>query len=231
MLKKIKKILLDYGTPQHYYLQNTIREFSKKCGHVSLLIDIGCGYSPFFEKFSYKSKILFDIEKRGNIDLLSDVQSLSLRDNCADLVLLTEVLEHISDERVALTEINRILSQGGWFIISVPFLFGIHETVDFRRWTDQGLRKLLEEHGFKIVDFVYRGGIFSALLCLWRNMPRELLGGDFQSLLAKVFFPLIWLHFIICLLLTPIAILLDNFDKSKLSSTGYIVLCQKNAKI
>jgi SAM-dependent methyltransferase len=231
MLKSLKQTLLNYSTPQHYYLQNSIRDFSKKIDHVSLIIDIGCGYSPFIEKFSYKRRILVDIEKRGDIDFLSDVQSLAIKDNSAELVLLTEVLEHVPDENKTLSEIYRILRPNGWFIVSVPFLFGVHETVDYRRWTAQGLRKQLQEQGYNITDFRYRGGCFSTLLCLWRNMPRELLGGDFRSFMAKVFVPLIGLHFVICLLLTPIVIFLDRLDKKKLSSTGYIVLCRRSAKI
>jgi hypothetical protein len=90
-----------------------------------------------------------------------------------------------------------------------------------------GLQKLLKVHGFKIVDFVYRGGIFSALLCIWRNIPRDLLGGSFQSTKAKVLYPIITLHFILCLILTPIAVFLDKLDKKKQFSVGYIVPCQK----
>jgi len=230
MLKKFKQIILDYSSPQNYYLQNSIKDFSKTCGSVCRLIDVGSGRSPFIGKFCFEIKILVDIEKRGSVDMLSDVQALAIKDNHADLVLLTEVLEHVPDENKALKEISRILSLGGWFILSVPFLFGIHESVDYRRWTAQGIQKLLEDHGFKIIDFQTRGGFFSTVLCIWRNMPRELLGGNFRSAMAKILSPLIALNFILCLILTPLAILLDQLDKKKLSSTGYIVLCQKPAK-
>jgi len=228
MLKRLKRLLFDYSTPQHYYLQKSIKDFSKRCGYGSLLIDIGCGHSPFTKKFLSKNLILVDIKKRGNVNFLSDVQALSIKGNCADLVLFTEVLEHVKDENKALAEIYRILRPGGWFIVSVPFLFGIHEAIDYRRWTAQGLRKLLQGHDFNIVDFRYRGAYFSTLLCLWRDMPRELLGGDFQSLTAKFLSPLIGLHFVICMLLTPVVILLDKVDKRKLSTIGYIVLCRKS---
>ncbi len=60
-------------------------------------------------------------------------------------------------------------------------------------------------------------------------MPRELLGGNYRSLIAKILIPVIGLHLILCMLLTPGAILLDKFDKGKLSTTGYIALCQKRA--
>lgn len=219
--------MLNYSTPQHHYLQSSIERFSGKCGHSSLLIDIGCGHSPFLEKFSYDTKVLIDIERRGYVDVVSDVQALSIKDRCADLVILTEVLEHVTDERIALDEIYRILSPTGWFIISTPFMFGMHEKIDYRRWTAQGLRKLLEDHGFKIVEFNYRGGIVSVLLTSWRNIPKDLLGGDFQSRTAKLLYPIIALHFLFCFVLTPFAILFDKFDKNKLSSTGYVILAQK----
>lgn len=227
MLKRIKQILLDYSNPHQFYLKKSIKELSKKCGSINTMIDIGCGNSPFIDKFLAKNIILTDIEKRGDVDFISDAQALPIKNDYLDLVLFTEVLEHIKDENFTLFEIYRIIKPGGWFVISVPFLFGIHERVDYRRWTDQGLRMVLETHGFKIIDFIYKGGIFSTLLVIWRNIPRELLGGNFRSVMAKILFPAIVFNFILCLILTPIAILLDKLDKKKLSSTGYTVLCQK----
>jgi ubiquinone/menaquinone biosynthesis C-methylase UbiE len=146
MLKKIKKVLLDYSTPQHYYFQNIMKNFSKKVGHIPFLIDVGCGQAPFLYKFSYNQKVLIDIEKGiDDIDFLCcDVQALAIKDGCADMVLLNEVLEHVEDEKKALSEIYRVLRPGGFFVISVPFLFGIHEKVDYRRWTEQGCKNYLK---------------------------------------------------------------------------------------
>lgn len=46
-----------------------------------------------------------------------------------DMVLLTEVLEHLEDESLALQEIRRVLKPGGWLLVTVP-------SVDFPFWWD-----------------------------------------------------------------------------------------------
>jgi len=46
-----------------------------------------------------------------------------------DMVLLTEVLEHLTDEKQALREIRRVLKPGGWLVVTVP-------SVDFPFWWD-----------------------------------------------------------------------------------------------
>ena len=51
---------------------------------------------------------------------LDDITHSSLADNHFDLILCTEVIEHIDDSAAALREIGRILKPGGIAIISTP---------------------------------------------------------------------------------------------------------------
>jgi len=53
-----------------------------------------------------------------------DLMSLSYRDNSFDLVLNTDVLEHVPNIDTALAEISRVLKKGGVFIFTVPIIFG-----------------------------------------------------------------------------------------------------------
>lgn len=50
-----------------------------------------------------------------------DLQALSLADGSADLVLSSDVLEHVPDPYAAHREIARVLRPGGWHIFTVPF--------------------------------------------------------------------------------------------------------------
>ena len=49
-----------------------------------------------------------------------DIQNLKLNDSSYDLVLINHVLEHVENDKIALSEIARILKTNGRAIITVP---------------------------------------------------------------------------------------------------------------
>lgn len=51
---------------------------------------------------------------------VSDITCLPFDDNYFDLVICSEVLEHIPDERMAIKEIARVLKPGNNLVVSVP---------------------------------------------------------------------------------------------------------------
>ncbi len=79
----------------------------------------------------------------------------ALREYKFDSVLLSNVLEHIADDRSAVLNFRSVLSPGGRLVILVPanpLLFGsMDEAVGhFRRYTRRALRELLEGCGFTL---------------------------------------------------------------------------------
>jgi ubiquinone/menaquinone biosynthesis C-methylase UbiE len=50
----------------------------------------------------------------------ANAYALPYPDRSFDMVLLTEVLEHLTDEKQALREIKRVLKPGGWLVVTVP---------------------------------------------------------------------------------------------------------------
>ncbi len=49
-----------------------------------------------------------------------DVQDLPFRDAEFDVIICNHVLEHVPDDRKAMTELYRVLAPGGWAICQVP---------------------------------------------------------------------------------------------------------------
>jgi SAM-dependent methyltransferase len=78
-------------------------------------------------------------------DLFADVSTLPISNQSADVVICTEVLEHLANPVTCSTEIVRILKPGGIAFVSVPFMYPIHaDPYDFQRFTDDGLKHLFK---------------------------------------------------------------------------------------
>jgi ubiquinone/menaquinone biosynthesis C-methylase UbiE len=50
-----------------------------------------------------------------------DITDIPFAENTFDVILCSHVLEHIPDDRKAMSELYRILKSGGWTLILVPF--------------------------------------------------------------------------------------------------------------
>lgn len=76
-----------------------------------------------------------------------------------DTVIISDVLEHLPDPQQALTEVARCCRAGASVLISVPFLYRPHEVPnDFWRFTEWGLRRLVENAGMRTIEIEAYGG-------------------------------------------------------------------------
>ncbi|MDO9406423.1 MAG: methyltransferase domain-containing protein [Polaromonas sp.] len=57
----------------------------------------------------------------SNLDIVSDITSIPVPDESFDVVLCTEVFEHLPDPARAIKEFSRVLKSGGELIITAPF--------------------------------------------------------------------------------------------------------------
>ena len=53
-------------------------------------------------------------------DLHFDVQQIPLADSAFDIIICNHLLEHVADDRRAMSELHRIMAAGGWGILTVP---------------------------------------------------------------------------------------------------------------
>ena len=87
-----------------------------------------------------------------------------------DVVLCTQVLEHVAEPARVLAELRRVLATGGELWLTVPFVGELHEEPhDHYRYTSYGLRGLCERAGFGEVRTWPLGGYFTAMAQLARN--------------------------------------------------------------
>jgi SAM-dependent methyltransferase len=134
----------------HFHAKEKLRRL-ENC----IILDIGSGNSKN-SKFLNNTNKLYRLDypttnKRYFIspEIFGDACALPIASKTVDVVLLFEVLEHISNYENALQEIYRVLKPGGQLFISVPFIYPVHDApYDFRRFTHDGLRNLLTAHHF-----------------------------------------------------------------------------------
>jgi ubiquinone/menaquinone biosynthesis C-methylase UbiE len=102
------------------------------------VLDVGAGDSPYRKYFKdtiYKSQDAIPLESHqlrdgkgyGQIDIVSDICNIPVEDESMDVVLCTEVLEHVPDPIAAVNEITRILKKDGILILTAPLGSGIHQ--------------------------------------------------------------------------------------------------------
>ncbi|MCL4418058.1 MAG: class I SAM-dependent methyltransferase, partial [Actinobacteria bacterium] len=155
------------------------------------IIDLGCGTGYYLfllsnlpvrlnlTGFDYDVKALAEAKTSlsgKNIELISgDLHKMPFKDNSFDKVVISEVLEHLENDSLAIKEIFRIIKPGGVMVVSVPsinypffwdpinyflqHLFKTHIKKGFfsglwsghlRLYLLSDLRKKTEKAGFKI---------------------------------------------------------------------------------
>lgn len=96
-------------------------------------------------------------KKRGveNVRVMDGMKTL-FKDNEFDLVIVSDVLEHMKEDSMALAEWWRILKPGGTLVVFVPafdFLWSSHDEINhhYRRYSKSDLEKKLKKANFGIL--------------------------------------------------------------------------------
>ncbi len=138
------------------YIINLVKTEIRNNGKGSVL-DIGCGEKPFFTDLEKQVDFYTGLDHpqtqhaKKYIDVFGLAEKLPFGPEKYDLVILTQVLEHVEEPKIVLKEINCVLKHNGVLIVSFPFLYPVHEAPrDFYRYTGYGIKYLAEETGFVI---------------------------------------------------------------------------------
>jgi len=88
-----------------------------------------------------------------------------------DLIIAEQVFEHVLRPDLAAASVFEMLRPGGQFVISTPFLLKVHgHPFDLYRWTQHGMRQLLETAGFTVTG----GGSWGNRECLAADLTEGL---------------------------------------------------------
>jgi SAM-dependent methyltransferase len=121
----------------------------------------------FKEKFDYYMPE-FDLEKiKAGADprQYADLQNLSFPDETFDVIIASDVFEHVRDDKRGYQEVHRTLKTGGSFLLTVPYDHAREKTI--QRVKVEGDKEVL------LMEARYHGGGGSTLT--YRDYGRDLL--------------------------------------------------------
>lgn len=169
-IKRLKKIFSKIRkTPFHpqWFIYINDERYSQEIGAQArgVVLDVGCA-NQYMKKYIAQSDNYIGLDYyqtatqwyQTEPNVFADAQKLPFSDECIDTLLLLDVLEHLPDPVLAIKEIRRVLKAEGRCIISIPFMYPLHDApLDFQRLTRYGLKKMMINQGLMVKSIKQRG--------------------------------------------------------------------------
>lgn len=118
------------------------------------VLDAGAGTAPYRRAFEALAEYeTADHIASGEHPLTyeGDLAAIPVEAGRYDLVFCSQVLEHVPEPARVVAEMARVLKPGGSIWLSTPLFYPEHEApYDFFRYTQYGLRKLMEDAGLVV---------------------------------------------------------------------------------
>jgi SAM-dependent methyltransferase len=108
-------------------------------------------YKYFGQGNNFKT---LDFLPRLNPDIVADICDNDLPAESWDLIICSQVLEHLFEPMKAVSQIYRLLKPGGYAILDSPWDYpyhGLPDYDDYWRISDKALSKMAEVVGFEIM--------------------------------------------------------------------------------
>jgi SAM-dependent methyltransferase len=221
-----------------WYVTRFIRDIALSLPQGTKVLDAGAGegvYKKWFSHCQYRSIDLAVGDEKwnyGHLDYVAPLHKMPLSDESFDVVLCTQVLEHLELPHESVQEMFRVLKKGGRLVLTAPMAHVEHQVpYDFFRFTSFGLRSICKRAGFMDVSVVPFGG----MMVRWAyEMPRVLRlfpkvsGNNLQVVMRKALWlppkVVIWL----CVRVTQhIFLALDRFDRKRNDPFGWACVAIK----
>jgi SAM-dependent methyltransferase len=176
-------------------IERAIAEHARPAAAPGRAIDVGCGRQPFRHTLEAAGYAYRGLDAVAYPDVPPDfVQPIDQplgpeprQEAPFDLVLCTEVLEHVGDWAVAFANLRDLTAPGGRVILTCPHVFMLHEEpFDFWRATPYAIRLFAERHGFTVVALEQLGSPGEAVATLLGSCTfRAARGGRLGYLFAR----------------------------------------------
>ena len=134
-ITQYKKGLRELAIHPHKKIEDTHIKFIKTYGKGKKVLEVGCGVGHITKRFAKYAqqvtaidfsdvvKYAKKINNKKNITYLqADVTKLPFMDESFDIIIASEIIEHIPNPNQAIKEMKRVLVNGGLVYLSTPNL-------------------------------------------------------------------------------------------------------------
>ncbi len=152
------KVLLDAGAGQMRY--------ADACSHLKYIAqDLGEYSSKTAEGGLHNNIESWDKWDVSRLNIVCDIIDMPLENESVDVVLCSEVFEHLKNPILAIKEFDRILKPDGKLILTAPVCCLSHMAPYFyyNGFSEYWYREHLKDFGFEIEEFVSNGNFFKYL--------------------------------------------------------------------
>lgn len=202
----------------------------------SIVIDAGSGYSPYRAFFNHAKYFSIDSGQGdagwnySNISIRGDLCQLPFSSNIADIVICTQVLEHVPEPQIVIEELYRIMKPNGVLYLTAPQGWGEHQVPhDYFRFTSFALNRMFSHAGFSEIVIQPMGGFFIYLGNRIAQAPKYLFSAQPRRLFRWFLLPL---EIVLLITLSGIApavcYWLDRFDHKHNYTLVYTCTCRKS---
>lgn len=221
-VSKLNLYYLHYK-PFHRDLFAAIKNYSK-----GKVLDIGCGNKPYEKNFEEQITgyvgcdiIQSDLNK---VDVLCAANNIPFEDASFETVFSTQTIEHVEDHQGLVNEAYRLIKPGGFFIVSGPLYWHLHEEpYDFFRFTKYGFKYVFEKAGFEMIETISNGG-------MWATTGQSIIH-SFMKSKSKNFFVrgscFLFFRLRIYWLINAFFSWLDKADYNPVNTMNYVVVGKK----
>lgn len=215
-----------------------------------LLLDAGAGFGRYKKELAgtrYEScdfEQVFDQEAKETLTFICDLSDIPKEDNRYDVIINTQVLEHVEHPQTVVNELFRVLKPGGKLYLTTNQTFMVHAApYCYYFYTNFGLASLFKHAGFEVNSIEARGGmgfVLAEFMALFpRNIFYQLCYEGFKSgvykkpklkrpMLAALLFPVYLVsQFVFGVWIPLLFAWLDRFDRQQHATLGYSCVCTK----
>lgn len=176
------KILLDAGCGSQRYREYCNHLMYKTQDFGQFKVDETPSLSAFKEKYQY-----------GKLDYRGDIWDIDEKNEFFDVILCTEVFEHIAYPNETIKEFSRLLKRGGKLILTTPAncLRHMDPYYFYSGFSNRWFEEMLPKNGFKIDKIIPNGDYYTWMRAeVGRTITRVNLLTKFFLFPAFVYFSL-----------------------------------------